>query len=83
MDATAHLEALRDELIRRQWKAQIGVTGSGSVLRVQHPAQHRLNDDIACDGAALRWEWGQGIAPATEVPDAADRIQSVLREDGS
>jgi hypothetical protein len=82
MDVTP-LERLRDELIRREWKAELRQTARGTVLRVRHPSQPSMNDEIVCDGEAFRWAWGQGIGPVAEVGGVADRIQYVLREIGA
>ncbi|MEU6034520.1 hypothetical protein ABZ801_03860 [Actinomadura sp. NPDC047616] len=82
MDVMAHLENLRAELVRREWKAEIRRSPDRDVLRVRNPAHSRLTDDIVCDGEVFRWPWGQGIGPVGEVTGVAERVMYVLREVG-
>lgn len=83
MDATAHLEALRDELTRRAWNAEVRRTSSRVVLHVSNPNIPALDDKITCDGNVFCWAWGRDIGPVTGVPGVADRIVYVLREVGT
>jgi hypothetical protein len=72
--AVALLEALGDELGRRQWTARLQVTpGRPPCLHVQNPAAPALSERIyagpRADGMWLWWPWAAAVA----LRVAADR----------
>lgn len=82
-----HLEQLRQELARRGWiTSLLEPAGRHPSLHVQNPDPEAavLNDHVlvAPDGSGVCWfwwPWASRIAPASQIPEAADRITHVLR----
>ncbi len=90
----AHLEELRHELAGRGWTTSL-LEPAGQrqhpSLFVQHPdpqaaamlSEHVLAAPGPGGGCWFWWPWASGIAPAGDVPRAADRITQVLRTTGT
>lgn len=76
-DTAARLRKLAAELAERGWTAKLDVA-SGR-LKVGNPAEPAMSDVITCRDGAFRWSWGALVAPAGDVPEAAERIMHVLR----
>jgi len=82
-----HLETLRQELASRGWiTSLLAPEGRLPSLFVQNPdpGAAALNDHVLAapdrDGSCwFWWPWATSISPAGQVPEAADRVTSVLR----
>ncbi|MFC5181038.1 hypothetical protein [Actinomadura harenae] len=78
-----YLEELGDELVRRGLRVRLTVPrGQAPGLHVTNPDASALTENILAeedaDGWWYRWSWGERLAPAGSVADAADLIQRVL-----
>ncbi|MFC5748583.1 hypothetical protein [Actinomadura rugatobispora] len=79
MDDIAHLNKLHEEFVARGWPAEARTARSRTVLHVTNPDDPALNDTFVVKNGVVRFAWGQGVGPVTELSAVADRIQDVLR----
>lgn len=77
---TSPLEALRAELNRRGWTAEIFHDG-GPVLYVANPTTSGMHDKVTYNNGTYRWAWGTASrAIGTDVPPVADHITHIMRD---
>jgi hypothetical protein len=74
-----YLAELAAELDRRGWRTR---ARDGAVL-VVNPEVAELQELIGCrqdtNGWEFCWSWGEPLGPVTQIAEAADHIQRVLR----
>ncbi|MEV5571560.1 hypothetical protein AB0L06_16035 [Spirillospora sp. NPDC052269] len=78
-----YLEELGDELVKRGLRVRLTMAQEQSPsLHVTNPDASVLTENILAgedaDGWWYRWSWGERLAPAGSVADAADLVQRVL-----
>ncbi|MEV4259183.1 hypothetical protein AB0J52_39000, partial [Spirillospora sp. NPDC049652] len=75
-----YLEELGDELSRRGLRVRLAMPrGHGPSLHVTNPDASALTENILAeqdaDGWWYRWSWGERLAPAGAVAEAADLVR--------
>ncbi len=74
----AELERLAAELQARGHRAHlITPAGKRPYLHTANPGV--LSENVAYEAGWYWWPWAERLAPATDVPAAADKITRVLR----
>lgn len=83
-EQTSYLTRLADELITREFVAQLVDTGTRPYLRVANHEVAQLNERVHCDRAAdgswcFWWPWRQPIGSVDDIQTVVKKIMMVLR----